>query len=47
MIAKELGRGIGWFDFSFVMCELLLGQWWPLQVKIDLDQMGFEPLVVV
>ncbi len=37
VIAKELGRGICWFDFSYLVGEVLLRRWWSLQVKVNLD----------
>jgi len=40
--AKELGGGIHWFNFHQFMSELLLRQWWSLQVKFDLDWTFFE-----
>jgi len=42
VIVKELGGGIHWLNFHQFLSELLLGQWWSLQVKVDLDWMFLE-----
>ena len=47
MMAKELGGGIHWLNFHQFMGELLLGRWWSLQVKVDLDWTFLEQQLIV